>query len=428
MATTWPRERRRSRILAASLLSCALAGGVAAHAAPTTRKVTAIPMRGSPVEGELTAISETAVTISGRPEPLPVDALREVRFSPDGPNLPVSSGTWVRATLRGGETVRGAVTKGSEDWIEVTPPDFPAVRLPFDSIRRIENESEFASPCSEPATGKPARKGSDVAYVRSGDAVPGTLASVSPEGVVIDQAGGRKANVSWADLVVLHVDEPPLDAPKGLTAEIDTVGGSRLTAASVTGSATSLQVKTRAGIAIELPAEAVRVVRWSGGKFAWASDLAFQSEFTNYREDDTYDPAYPEAWYGTRADRTKDGCPLRVGGLTFRHGFAVHSKTVLKVPLNKAFTSFDGRFGIDDKVVTPGASRKGDVVARVLADGKEVWSSGGSVKGGEASRAVGPIDVTGVTELVLEVGFGGDGNYLDSADWVDPLLIRASGS
>ena len=58
----------------------------------------------------------------------------------------------------------------------------------------------------------------------------------------------------------------------------------------------------------------------------------------------------------------------------------------------------------------------------MLADGREVWSSGGSVKGGEPARAVGPLDVTGVDTLTLEVDFGGGRHVMDRADWVDLVL------
>ena len=98
------------------------------------------------------------------------------------------------------------------------------------------------------------------------------------------------------------------------------------------------------------------------------------------------------------------------------------------MPLRKAFTSFDCRFGIDDEAVARSEGPRGDVTARVLADGREVWTSGGSVRGGDAPRAVGPIDVTGVDVLTLEVDFGKEQHQMDRADWADPLLVRGERS
>src|SRR5438094_341376 len=82
------------------------------------------------------------------------------------------------------------------------PPDMPVVRVPFDAVRRIEGESEYKSPCDEPARERPPRAGTDVAYARSGDAFAGTWVSAAAGGVGLE-AGGKKSLVPWEDLVVL---------------------------------------------------------------------------------------------------------------------------------------------------------------------------------------------------------------------------------
>ena len=114
--------------------------------------------------------------------------------------------------------------------------------------------------------------------------------------------------------------------------------------------------------------------------------------------------------------------------MTYRHGIAVYAKSIITVPLGKAFRRFSTAFGIDDEVFIDrgsGSDLKGDVTARVLVDGKEAWTSKGSVKGGEPARTVGPIDVSNAETLVLEVDFGGEQWTLDRADWADPILVRA---
>jgi hypothetical protein len=66
---------------------------------------------------------------------------------------------------------------------------------------------------------------------------------------------------------------------------------------------------------------------------------------------------------------------------------------------------------------------RGDVDAKVLGDEKVLWEAKG-VKGGEPARKVGPLDVSGVKVLVLEVDFGAGMNVNDHADWLDPILVR----
>ena len=141
--------------------------------------------------------------------------------------------------------------------------------------------------------------------------------------------------------------------------------------------------------------------------------------------DEAGNASYRTLWFDTRADRTPHGCPLRVAGSSFRHGLAVHSKSVVKIPLKKGFARFEARFGIDDETLAAAENVRGDVTARVTTDGREVWTSGAShVKSGEAARIVGPIDVTGVEMLALEVEFGDGMEVNDRADWGDPVLVR----
>ncbi len=263
-----------------------------------------------------------------------------------------------------------------------------------------------------------------MAYATSGDAFPGTLDRASLEGVVLDRDGDKRT-IAWADLVVLHIDEPALPAPEGRTAELDTVGGSRLAADSIEGDAKTLRVTTRSGLVIEVPRETVAAIRWWGGAFTYASRLPFSSEWSPFYEDTVSDRQLIAQLNRLRVDRTLDGCPLRVAGTTFRHGFAVRAKSVVTIPLDGAFSTFETRFGVDDEALAAVEGVKGDVTARVLVDGKPVWTSQGSVKGGQAARTIGPLDVAGAKSLVLEVDFGEGLQSMDRGDWGDPVLVRA---
>jgi hypothetical protein len=232
--------------------------------------------------------------------------------------------------------------------------------------------------------------------------------------------------VSWADLVVAHLDVESLPPATGLLAEVETLSGSRIQATRLTGDAKTLRITSRAGVEMEAPLVGVRVVRWKGGRFVYASDLPYRSKLEVYYGDGAVPSEHYEPWYGARTDRTAERCPLRVGGVTYRHGIAVHAKSTVTVPLERAFATFETGFGIDDETLEAAEGPRGDVTARVLVDGKEVWSSGGSVKGGEEARKIGPLDVRGAQSLVLEVDFGAGQHENDRADWVDPILVKAA--
>lgn len=385
--------------------------------------VRVVPVKGAAFEGTFTGCTADALSLEGKAA-LPLDGVREVRFVPDAPPPAFPErAVGLRVVLRGDELVRGVLVGADADGLDVKPPDMPALRLKFDDVRRIETERPDRGACDEPARHRPPREKTDVAYAVSGDAFPGTLDHATLAGVTLDRDGDKRT-VPWAELVVLHIDEPALPAPEGRTAEIDTVGGSRLTATSLECDVKTLRVTTRAGLALDVPREAVAAIRWWGGAFTYASRLPFTAELVPYYKDDVTDPTFLEHWYGARVDRMPSGCPLRIAGTTYRHGFAVHAKSVVTIPLGGAYTSFEARFGIDDEALAA-TDPKGDVTARVLVDGKPVWTSAGSVRGGEAARVVGPLDVTGAKSLVLEVDFGEGQHQMDRADWADPVLVRA---
>jgi hypothetical protein len=421
-----PRAADAWAFVALAALAGAGPSGPGAFAGSDAPVASVTPLEGPVVKGALVGVDDAGVRLEGVAQPVALRVVREMRLdakpAPADPAL--SKAPRVRVVLRGNETLKGSVVGGSADALEIEAADLPRTPVPFDHVLRVEAEAAHVDPCSEPGRKNPARPGRDVVYSTTGDAVMGSWIDASAEGIVME-ASGRKTRVAWGDLLVLHVDEAPLPASKDLVADVDTVGGSRLLATSVQGDASTLSVTTRSGLVLRLPTRSVSAVRWSGGAFVYASDLEFESEVTPFMRDSEN---YPR-WYATRVDRTQDGCPLRLGGVTYRHGFWTHSKSRVRIPLGKAYKRFEAKVGLDDVPSKEAPSPlppkdRGDVTVRVLVDGKEAWTSGGSVKGGEPARAVGPVDVSGASVLELEVGFGENTYVNDACDWVDPILVK----
>ncbi len=417
------------RSSAASILTLTLLsiGSIApiASGAPAGPKVRVIRVDGEPVDGAFVRADANGIAIEGFDAPIRLAVVREIRFAPDvAPRGLTDGAVGLRVVLRTGNVVRGVLEAATADDLTIKPPDFASLRIPFDAIRRVEAEPPNRDPCDDPGRDRQARKGTDLIYARSGDAFAGTLVEASLKGVVLE-GNGTKQSLSWADVFVLHLDGTDPKASSGIVAELETAGGSMLVGADATGDAEGWSVTVAEGLKVSIPKAAVTVVRWSGGDFARVESLPFEATFTPYNEG--LDPTMLAGWFGARIDRTPSGCPLRLAGTTYRHGIGVHAKSVIKVPLEKAYRRFTATFGIDDEVLEHAktSGSKGDVTARVLVDGKEAWTSGGSVKGGEPARSIGPIDVTGASILVLEVDYGDDMHRSDRADWADPILVRA---
>lgn len=426
--------RSRLAVVAATLaLVAAFRGPPAVRAAPALVTVEVVPFDGPPVSGPLAEVTATALRLDGRADPIDLDTVREVHFP--GAAAPAAAaaageGTPVRVTLRGEELIVGRVAAADDAGLDVAVPGLAPLRLVFDIVRQVEADPPGRAACDRTASRHPPRPNADVAYTRAGDAYAGTLEGASLDGVVLDD-GGTKSTVRWADLAILHVDEPALPAPTGRTAEVETKGGTRLPAPTATYDGATWTLATASGLAVKVAAAATAVVRFGGGRYVHASRLPFEYRHTPPNADAALPAEYHAPWYAATVDRMVLGCPLRIAGVTYRHGIAVHAKSTVTLPLGKRYARFLGKFGVDDndeseRETTSVAERlRGDVTARVLADGREVWSSGGSVKWGQPARVLPSLDVTGVETLVLEVDFGAESDTNDYADWVDVVLERA---
>ena len=167
-------------------------------------------------------------------------------------------------------------------------------------------------------------------------------------------------------------------------------------------------VETDWGQTLNLPADEVRTVRFRGGEMTYLSDLV---------------PGKVEEtpFFGRRARWRKDvgldGGPLKVGGRTYEHGLAVHSRTSLTYDLDGRYATFEAVVGFDE-----GAGVRGRVDCRVFADDAEVYAN-------PDLRADAPpvrlsVPVKGAGRLRLVVDFGPDQDTGDRVVWANPRLYR----
>lgn len=125
-----------------------------------------------------------------------------------------------------------------------------------------------------------------------------------------------------------------------------------------------------------------------------------------------------QGWGQLQAGKSVQGNPLRIGDRTFRHGFGTHAWSEIVYDLNGQYERFSAWVGVDAEMKGYSAS---SVVFKVLADGRELFSSGVMRIGTPAKRV--DVPVTGVTEMKLVVEDAGDGDDCDHADWADPVLF-----
>lgn len=121
------------------------------------------------------------------------------------------------------------------------------------------------------------------------------------------------------------------------------------------------------------------------------------------------------------AGRGNTPTPLKLGGVTYRHGIGTLSINELIVDLKGEATRFVSMIGIDDAV-----KREGSVTYEIWLDDKKKLVT-------DVLRAGGPpqwvdIDVTGGHLLELVINDGGDTSNSDYADWAGAAIYMKPGS
>lgn len=123
-----------------------------------------------------------------------------------------------------------------------------------------------------------------------------------------------------------------------------------------------------------------------------------------------------QGWGAPGVDRSVGGRSIVIAGQKFEHGLGTHAIGRLIVDLHGTATHFHAMVGVDDET----KPKIGTVEFYVVGDGKQLWASG-VMKTGEAAKAVN-LDLTGINQLQLRVGDGGDGYDNDHADWADAKI------
>ncbi|MGH2893622.1 MAG: NPCBM/NEW2 domain-containing protein, partial [Solirubrobacteraceae bacterium] len=119
---------------------------------------------------------------------------------------------------------------------------------------------------------------------------------------------------------------------------------------------------------------------------------------------------------GSGAD---DGGPLSIDRVGYAKGLGTNAVSSVVIDVPAGCTQFSSDVGVDDS-----AAGKGSVTFSVLADGVQVASTG-VMRGGQPAQHL-SADITGVSQLTLNVGDAGDGIGHDNGDWGDAQLMCPS--
>lgn len=101
----------------------------------------------------------------------------------------------------------------------------------------------------------------------------------------------------------------------------------------------------------------------------------------------------------------------------YKRGIGAHANSTLTYPIMSNFKTFETDMGVDTE-----AGNSASVEFVILADDETLFQSGIMKKWDSIKHA--KVDVSGKKYLTLKVTNGGDSNYGDHADWLNPMLER----
>jgi hypothetical protein len=111
-----------------------------------------------------------------------------------------------------------------------------------------------------------------------------------------------------------------------------------------------------------------------------------------------------------------DGRTMTLNATTFAKGLGVHANGDVSVYLGGNCSRYTATVGVDDEV-----GGAGSITFSVVGDGRTLTTT--PVLTGSSASAPIDVDVSGVQQLDLLIGDGGNGNSSDHGDWADAKLV-----
>ncbi len=286
-------------------------------------------------------------------------------------------------------------------------PQFGEVKLPLKSVHSVR----FAQADAKIEAGwkellaKPATK--DQVAVRKNDVIDHLDGVIGPldDTTLKFQLDGDEIPVKRERVFGLIYAKREVVTAKSASA-VELNAGDRLLARSVSFEADAWNLKLVSGLELAVPVAGIQSVDYTLGKIEYLSNLK--------PRDVKYVPFFDFVWE-YRRDRGFEGHPLTFGTQsekkTYAKGLAIHSVTNLKYRIGGDYRRFQAVMGIDDHIPV------GNVDVTIKGDGRTLFK--GTAKAGQAPQVL-DLDVNGVVELEINVGYGEDeldiGDRLHLAD------------
>ena len=343
-----------------------------------------------------------------------------IRFAPDPAPEHIPAGVF----MRGGSLLTGTLVSRKGDNADISSTVFGDLKVhrddvaaaffppPADQAENMPELSRYASLQaaalgSPGASMKPGER-TRVRYTSGDELLADRVMRIDSEMITVQKPNGETEPIKRTSVRLLELNVPP---PPPATPEDERYGPEtivRLKSGDILrGRVVKLTDKILVYRTAFMGEKTLERSTLSTLFLAGGSNLTWLSSQTPAKS--VFTPLF-DADFPARMDASVDGGNLAVGNLLCERGIGVHSKSHLEFTLSGAPSRFVAVVGIDAE--TKG---RGEVSARVLADGKEVWSAP-SISAKDAPKFV-SVDLATARVLSLDVDYGSDGD--DSGDHLD---------
>lgn len=364
--------------------------------------------------GELAGLTEQAVSLNTAAGPVEVPTAQVVSLrSAESPSPPEPPPVWVE--LRDGSLLAAESFRSADGKVTVNLVGQWQLVLLSTAVANVRLRQQDATVAAQWREIVEADHAADLIVVRkeqSLDFLEGIIQGVDDTHVHFQLDGETipVAHEKVEGLVYFHPQAAQLSSP---LATITDVGGSRLALASAAIIDGDLLGRGPGGVEFRLPLEKLASVELA---VTYLSDLAPESAvWTPYfGSGDAVLPAL-RRFYRPRVDVGLTGGPLRLGGVSYAKGLALHSRSEVVYRLAEQYSMLRAVVGIDD-----GVRPAGHVRLLIYADERLLLDK--PISGRDEPLPV-AVELDGAARLRIVVDFGDDLDVSDHLNLCEPRLI-----
>lgn len=346
--------------------------------------------------------NKTIVEISSRD----VD---RITFSPQLVKPPC--GTWL-IVARNNSRLFGDIVGGDDTKLTVRHALLGQFSLPLDQLVSIRRMRRKAGDPHPPRAGEEQTdRDADSVLMANRDLMSGVVTAVRADGISI-LSNDNEQTLSWAVVDEIHFAAPAGPVHRLTGVRLRFADGSALLAKALDWQDGSIKADLDGRSVIQFDPAILNQAEVINGRRVWLTDLVP----AEYRSIPFFDRPWP-----LRLNADALGGPLRLVGTKYQLGIGLHAASRVKWKLDDQYERFTGLIGIDDS-----AGRWADADVTIFADQKPVARLNG-LQHKQQPRKI-DVDLRGASELVIEIGFGRNGDVQDRIDLVNPALIRRAPS